>query len=239
MSGRVLVDHVGLVFIGNVQVGRHVGVGERGLHLVAADEPLAEGAADRKRRDHAEGGGGDGGDRAARNPVEVFKVGTEGRGCAEAAHHRNRTREDAVVKVVAHELGDADADAVLHEAKGGDGRKKRHKELAALLDELQACHQADRGEEGKHQHRLQLGVERDGENPVGFKHRENEGNGHAAHDGARDREAFKEGDALFDGAAAVVGKHGKRKRLHHVDVEGCEGGAGFRYHWERLRERGW
>ena len=123
LFGCVLFRNVGVHVVGEVQLGFRLLDFVGRLHLVAADAPFAERAADEKGGDHAEGGGGDGDGRAARDAVGFFKIGAERSGGAETAHHGDGARKNAVVLVKAHCVRNGHAHAVLEEDEDRDRRE--------------------------------------------------------------------------------------------------------------------
>ena len=186
LRGCVLFRNVGVHVVGEVQLGFRLLDFVGSLHLVAADAPFAERAADEKGGDHAEGGGGDGNGGAARDAVGFLKIGTEGSGGAEAAHHGDGARENAVVLVKAHGFRYGHAHAVLEKHKYRDREEEAEKEPAAVLDDAKAGHQADGREEAEHEHGLQRRVDLNLDNVEVLEEGDDDGKGHAAHHGTRD-----------------------------------------------------
>ena len=193
----------------------------RGLNLVAVNHPFAERAAKDERRDHAERGSRDADRRAARDAVGVFKERTEGRGRAETAHHGNGTGENAVMLIKPHRLSDRHADEVLQHHEDRNRDEEGDEECAALLDQLQARHKADRRIEGKHQKRLQRRIKMHLNDVHAVENRKHDGEQNAADHRARNRVLLENADVLLHPDAEIVREHRERERLNgaYVDEE--------------------
>ena len=147
MFGRMLVNNVRLDFFGNIELGSHFRIGHRGAHFVLANQPFAERTADRESRHHTERCGCHRHHRAARNTVKLLEVRPECCRRAQTTHHRDGTGEQPVMKINAHELGNRYTEHILKHGEHSHGNQKAQQKLAALPDQLEAGHHADRGKE--------------------------------------------------------------------------------------------
>ena len=216
--GGVLVNNVRFDFFGNVELGSDFRIGHRRAHLVLANQPFAKRPADHESGHHTERGCGYCHHRAARNAVELFKVGTKRSRCAQTTHHRNGTGKQAIVEINAQELCHRYAEHVLQNGQYGHGNQKAQQKLAALPDQLKAGHHADRREEGKHQHRLQSGVKHHAHNAAAFQYGEHKRKRHAAHHWAWHRQTLQHGDDVLEPHAEVISADRKRQGLHHINM---------------------
>ena len=218
MFGRMLVNNVRLDFFGNIELGSHFRIGHRGAHFVLANQPFAERTADRESRHHTERCGCHRHHRAARNTVKLLEVRPECCRRAQTTHHRDGTGEQPVMKINAHELGNRYTEHILKHGEHSHGNQKAQQKLAALPNQLEAGHHADRGKESEHQHRLQSGVEHLSHDAAAFKHREQKRKRHASYHWARHRQAFQYGNNVLEPHAKVISTDRKRQSLHHIDM---------------------
>lgn len=113
--------------------------------------------------------------------------------------------------------GQTHPQAVLHQQQAGDHQQEGGHRLAAALEAAQIGGEADGGEEGQHQGRLQAGIKLQFDLQGGTQHQQHQGNHQATGHGFGDVESAQ-GSYLVDQQAAKQQHQGR----------GDQGGVGIK-----------
>lgn len=128
-----------------------------GFQMEATDQKLSDRAAKETPRDKAEGSGSKS-NRCRILKTQCFKDRTEGAGCAVTADKRYRTICKTHERIQREGIGKSDTDQILNDNQEEDKKGHLDDKESALLDETDACHVADTGEEEHHAPVLHDGI---------------------------------------------------------------------------------
>jgi hypothetical protein len=190
------------------------------LELVLPDQPGRDGAADQAPRNKAEGGGGHGEGHRVRETELVLHQLPERRPRSMTAGHGDRAAEKPKKGIDAHPPGQGRAHSGLHQGEHARQNPEDQHLRSADFEQSEARAEADGGEEGDHQRRLERGVELEGQGPgLAQSHRDRREEEAADHGGG-DVESIKEPDAAPDRVTHEEQDRGEGQGLDEVELDG-------------------